>query len=173
MENVLIPPEFVQDPPAILQPEIAHLIGRDPERTPMQWDASPNAGFAPEGVTPWLPVAADYAQRNVAQQESDPTSMLNFFRALTRLRQAEPALNRGGYTAVDTDIEDIFAYQRTAASDFLIVLNFGSGRHTLNLAHIAGQAEIAIATDMNRGGSIALDNLTIQPNEGLVLQLTN
>jgi alpha-glucosidase len=173
LENVPIPPEFVQDPPAVLQPEIAHLIGRDPMRTPMQWDDSPNAGFAPANVVPWLPVAADYAQRNVAQQESDPASMLNFFRALTRLRQAEPALNRGEYVAVDTDVEDIFAYRRTADSDFLIILNFGSDTHTLNLAHVAEQAKIAIATGMNRSGPIELGNLTIQPNEGLVLRLAN
>jgi alpha-glucosidase len=171
LENVPIPPEFVQDPPAVLQPEIAHLIGRDPVRTPMQWDDSPNAGFAPANVVPWLPVAADYAQRNVAQQESDPASMLNFFRALTRLRQAEPALNRGEYVAVDTDVQDIFAYRRTADSDFMVILNFGSDTHTLNLAHLANQAEIAIATGMNRSGLVKLDSLTIHPNEGLILQL--
>lgn len=171
LENVPIPPEFVQDPPAVNQPEIAHLIGRDPVRTPMQWDDSPNAGFAPAGIVPWLPVAADYAQRNVARQESDPASMLNFFRALTRLRQAEPALNRGAYAAVDTDVEDIFAYRRTAESDFLVILNFGNNGHTLNLAHIAKQAEITIATGMNRSGSVELDNLTIEPNEGIVLRV--
>ena len=81
MENVPIPPEMVQDPPALNQPEIAHLVGRDPERTPMQWDASPNAGFAPAGVRTWLPLAADFAVRNVAAQESaDPTSFLTFYR---------------------------------------------------------------------------------------------
>ncbi|MCB9419776.1 MAG: alpha-amylase [Ardenticatenaceae bacterium] len=173
MENVPIPPEFVQDPPAVLQPELAHLIGRDPERTPMQWDASPNAGFAPDGVVTWLPVAADYARRNVAQQESDPVSMLNFFRALTKLRQAEPALNRGVYTAVNTGVEDIFAYRRTANADFLVILNFGGGTNTLNLAHVAKRAEIAIATDMTRSGSVDLSNMTIYPNEGLVLRLTH
>ncbi len=173
MENVPIPPEFIQDPPAVLQPELAPLIGRDPVRTPMQWDNSPNAGFAPAGVVTWLPVASDYARRNVAQQESDPASMLNFFRTLTRLRQAEPALNRGAYAAVDTDIKDIFAYRRTANTDFLVVLNFGSGTHTLNLAHVANQAEIVITTGMNRSGSVELDNLIIEPNEGIVLRLAN
>ena len=63
MENVPIPPEMIQDPPAVNQPEIADVVGRDPVRTPMQWDASPNAGFTDPGVTPWLPLAADYRTR--------------------------------------------------------------------------------------------------------------
>ena len=97
MADVPIPPEFLQDPQAVNQPEIAHIVGRDPGRTPMQWDASPNAGFAPAGVRTWLPLAADYTTRNVAAQSSDPTSMLSFFRALTQLRQSSPALQIGEY----------------------------------------------------------------------------
>jgi alpha-glucosidase len=127
MENGHIPPEFVQDPPAVNQPEIAHIVGRDPVRTPMQWDDSPQAGFSQ--AQPWLPVAANYPTCNVAQQEEDPTSMLNLYRALAHLRQAEPALHGGEYATVETAVSDIFAYVRTAPDEdsFLIVLNFGSG----------------------------------------------
>ncbi|RMF04801.1 MAG: alpha-amylase, partial [Chloroflexi bacterium] len=81
MENVKIPPEFVQDPPAVNQPEIADLVGRDPVRTPMQWDDGPNAGFTAAGVQPWLPLAPDARTRNVAVQSAQPDSMLNLFRA--------------------------------------------------------------------------------------------
>ncbi len=84
-----------QDPPAVNQPEHFERTGRDPERTPMQWDSSPNAGFTAPDVTPWLPVAADYATRNVAVQSADPESMLSFYRALAALRRAEPALHGG------------------------------------------------------------------------------
>ena len=80
MVDVPIPPEFLQDPQAVNQPEIAELVGRDPGRTPMQWDTSPNAGFAPAGVRTWLPLAADYTTCNVAVQAADLTSMLSFFR---------------------------------------------------------------------------------------------
>jgi alpha-glucosidase len=62
MQDVPIPPELVQDPFEKNVPGIG--VGRDPERTPMQWDASPSAGFSTG--TPWLPVADNYAVVNVA-----------------------------------------------------------------------------------------------------------
>src|SRR5580693_9097499 len=61
---------------------------RDRGRTPMQWDASPSAGFTAEGVTPWLPVG-DAAACNVAGQRDDPASVLRFCRSLLALRRAE------------------------------------------------------------------------------------
>jgi alpha-glucosidase len=175
MENGHISPEFVQDPPAVNQPEIAHIIGRDPARTPMQWDDSPHAGFTAAEAQPWLPVAANYPTCNVARQEADPTSMLSLYRALTRLRQREPALSVGDYGSVDTAVADIFAYQRTApnADRFLILLNFGSGSHTIDLSHLASNATIAVASDMQRSGPINLAALTLDPDEGLILRLTD
>jgi alpha-glucosidase len=171
MENGHIPPEFVQDPPAVNQPEIAHIVGRDPVRTPMQWDNSPQAGFSQ--AQPWLPVAANYPTCNVAQQEEDPTSMLNLYRALAHLRQAEPALHGGEYATVETAVSDIFAYVRTAPNEdsFLIVLNFGSTAHSLDLSHLAPQATIAVASDMQRHGAVSLSALTVAANEGVVLRV--
>ncbi len=173
LENVPIPPELVQDPPAVNQPEIAHLVGRDPNRTPMQWDGSPNAGFAAPGVAPWLPLAADYAERNVAKQDQEPTSMLNLYRALTALRRAEPALNIGDYASVETGVDDVFAYLRTApaADRFLVVLNFESNEQTLNLSRVASQAEIAVSTTMTRRGEVDLARLALGAYEGVVLRL--
>ena len=175
MENGHIPPEFVQDPPAVNQPEIAHIVGRDPARTPMQWDDSPHAGFTAAEAQPWLPVAVNYPTCNVARQEADPTSMLSLYRALTRLRQREPALSVGDYVGVDTAVSDILAYQRRApnADRFLILLNFGSGSHTLDLSHLASEATIAVASDMQRSGPVNLAALPLGPDEGLILRLTD
>jgi alpha-glucosidase len=60
--------------------------GRDAERTPMQWDASPSAGFTADGVMPWLPFG-DNTSRNVAAQREDPGSTLSLFRGLLALRR--------------------------------------------------------------------------------------
>jgi alpha-glucosidase len=162
MDDVPIPGDLRKDP-----------IGRDPERTPMQWDSSPNAGFTQEGMSPWLPVAEDYAKQNVAQQETDPASMLNLYRALTRLRRAEPALYAGSYASLDSGESGVFAFLRTApGSDrFLVVLNFTAQEYTVNLSQVGHMATIAVATDMKRQGLVNLDSLDISSNEGLVLRL--
>jgi alpha-glucosidase len=60
--------------------------GRDAARTPMQWDASPSAGFTADGVTPWLPFG-DNTTRNVAAQREDPGSALRLTRDLLALRR--------------------------------------------------------------------------------------
>src|SRR6185503_17285360 len=83
MHDVDIPPELVQDPQELGVPGIG--LGRDPERTPMQWDASPNAGFT--SGTPWLPLAANYRTANVAAEHDDPASMLTLYRRLIALRR--------------------------------------------------------------------------------------
>ncbi len=173
IENVAIPLEFIQDPPALKQPEVAHIVGRDPERTPMQWNNNPNAGFTAATTTPWLPLPADYVKRNVAKQETEPTSMLKFFRTLTSLRQTEPALCVGDYRTVETKTTDVFAYLRTAPNSdrFLIVLNFGTADHCLNLSQVAPRATVAVATDMVRTGQVDLSNLALAPNEGVLLRL--
>ncbi|MCA9918646.1 MAG: alpha-glucosidase C-terminal domain-containing protein, partial [Anaerolineales bacterium] len=170
-----IPPAFIQDPPAVNQPEIAHIIGRDPERTPMQWDDSVNAGFSGETAVPWLPVADNYKTVNVAAQTDDPTSMLNFYRALTSLRRAEPALHVGSYRDVEANNENVLAYVREsseeAAQSFLIVLNFSGEPQGVNITDLGETAAIVLSTDMQRSDQLPLANFTLAPNQGLILQL--
>ncbi len=180
MADVRIPPEFLQDPQAVNQPEIADIVGRDPERTPMQWDDSPNAGFAPAGVQTWLPVAADYRTRNVAAQSQEPTSMLAFYRVLTALRQSSPALAIGDYKSVDTGKDEVFAYLRTARTPsseqsgeqrYLVVLNFGAATHRLDFSGLGRQGNIVLSTNMLSKGAVPLRRLYLSPNEGIVLAL--
>ncbi len=173
MHDVRIPPEFIQDPPALNQPEMADEVGRDPERTPMQWDSSPNAGFTEPGVTPWLPVAEDYQSVNVAVEEQDPRSMLSLFRALTELRRREPALAVGGYASVTAPGPDVFAYVRSSddGERFLVVLNFGSRKHQLDLSDIGRAGHIEVSTGMDRQGPVTLSDLELRGDEGVVIRL--
>jgi alpha-glucosidase len=113
-------------------------LGRDPERTPMQWDASPNAGFT--SGRPWLPVNPDFRSRNVAAQEGDPASLLSWYRSLISLRRSRTALREGSLAFLDLD-PDVLAYERvdpraggTAGEERLVVLlNFASRRRRIAL----------------------------------------
>jgi alpha-glucosidase len=107
--------------------------GRDGERTPMQWDGSKNAGFSTAEQT-WLPVAADFAQRNASAEARNPGSILNFYKRLIALRRSEPALRDGGYLAVNRDDEHVLAYVRKnpgAGESVLVALNMSAETRTL------------------------------------------
>ncbi|MEW5941974.1 MAG: alpha-amylase family glycosyl hydrolase, partial [Chloroflexota bacterium] len=100
--------------------------GRDGCRAPMQWDASPNAGFS--SATPWNRVHPDYGTRNVAAQLSDPTSLLNLTRGLLRLRKTKPALVRGDFVPIAPQPRGrgALVYRRELAghAPILVALNF-------------------------------------------------
>ncbi len=164
MENVDIPPEKVVDPPGKVLG-----VGRDPERTPMQWDDTTNAGFS--AAEPWLPIAPDYAAYNVACERDDPDSFLTLHRRLIDLRQTEPALNAGSYRPVPAD-GDILAYIREADGQrFLVALNLGDSPQTLPLdAELVGT--IALTTHLDREGEDVRGTVELRADEGVVVRLT-
>lgn len=174
MQNVPIPPEKVQDPPAVNQPEIAHIVGRDPERTPMQWDASPNAGFAAPNVKElWLPLASSYKEVNVASQLNDPQSMLNFYRKLLALRKATPALQWGSYRSLEPQSveaqENCFGFERrTADQRVLVALNFSAQEQKLSLPELA-TGRIVLSTTLDREGEVNLADFALRANEGCII----
>ncbi|GAB4576087.1 MAG: alpha-amylase family glycosyl hydrolase [Anaerolineae bacterium] len=170
MHDVDIPRELWQDPWAINMPNVN--VGRDPERTPMQWDASPNAGFCPEGVTPWLPVAEDYRTINVAAQEADPTSTLAFYRRLLALRRATPALHAGDFAFVNDLPEGVLAYTRSAGDDhLLVVINFSDALRVLDLSNVAAKGELLLSTHFTPAQRLDLDALSLKANESMLLRL--
>jgi oligo-1,6-glucosidase len=97
-------------------------ISRDNGRTPMQWDDTNQSGFS--NVTPWLAVHKNYTSINVAAQEKDPGSVLNYFKHMVQLRKEHLTLVYGAFELVDESNEQLFAYTRTLENEqFLIVLN--------------------------------------------------
>jgi alpha-glucosidase len=176
MENVPIPLDMVQDPPAVNQPEIAHIVGRDPERTPMQWDDSPNAGFsAPDAKSPWLPLAKNYRQVNVESQLRDEKSFLNFFCKLLDYRKTSPALRVGSYRSLDLKSPEAqtncFVYERKADKEHLLVaLNFSGQEQQVELPY-SGTGKIMLSTTMDRKGNVDLSGFRLNPNEGLLIFL--
>jgi alpha-glucosidase len=163
MEEGNIPPEKIQDPQGI---NLGADRSRDGCRTPMQWDASENAGFST--VEPWLPVSDDYQTRNVAVQSADPTSSLNFYRKLIWMRTASSALTFGSYRALESP-EGTFVYLREHGEETkLIALNFSDDPQTIAISR-AGQ--VVLSTQMDREETLNGNSLELRPNEGILVDL--
>jgi alpha-glucosidase len=106
-------------------------IGRDGERTPMQWSDGPNAGFST--TTPWLPVPPSYGTHNVAKELSDPNSILQFYKHVLALRHTEPALREGEYIALNENDPNVLSYLRRYKNQaVLVVLNFSSSKQKVS-----------------------------------------
>ncbi len=166
MHDVPIPPERVRDPWGRNVPGLG--LGRDPERTPMQWSGAPHAGFS--AVNAWLPVAGDYQERCVEREQRDPHSMLALYQRLIALRRATPALSVGSWAQLPVASANVVAYVREHAGDRLAVaLNLG--RESEVFAVPAARARVLISTRLDREAQTTCDTITLCPDEGVVLRL--
>lgn len=101
--------------------EGVYLRGRDNARTPMQWDASKNAGFS-DG-TPWIKLNPNYKEVNVEEALKDNNSIFYYYQKLIRLRKENPLIVYGDYEEILKDSESIFAYIRRFEKETLLVIN--------------------------------------------------
>jgi len=164
MTDVPIPADEVQDPFEKNKPGMG--LGRDPERTPMQWSAEEHAGFTTG--TPWLRLASDWPTNNVEAQSRDAGSMLTLYRRLIALRRRQPALNRGNYEALETEGE-VLAYARNGEGQRLVVLlNFGASPAPISPALTPRQPIVLASTDAARAEFIQ-GPLVLAPCEGVVI----
>jgi maltose alpha-D-glucosyltransferase/alpha-amylase len=112
-------------------------FGRTGARTPMQWDASPDAGFSTAPADRlYLPIDPAPDRPTVAAQQGDPASTLNTVRMLIALRQAHPALQASGsFTPIVARTgEPMFVYERTDGHERMLV--------ALNPAERAGEVQL-------------------------------
>lgn len=136
MWNITLSRKEILDP--LGKPYWPIYKGRDGSRSPMQWDASQNAGFS-KGK-PWLPLNPDFPQRNVLLQQSKPDSLLNFYRSLLAIRRQVPALQFGEFIPLTDQPHHGLAYlRRTDVQTVLVALNFSRLHQVLSLdPEIAG-----------------------------------
>ena len=98
---------------------------RDNSRTPFQWNDETNAGFTTG--KPWLKINQNYKYINVAAQEKDSKSTLNYFKKLVKLRKNNPVLVYGSFNLIDKENPNVFAYTRELkGKKMLIILNFSN-----------------------------------------------
>lgn len=141
------------------------MVSRDNARTPMQWDASENAGFT-TGV-PWLALNENYPTRNVAAQK-DSSSILSFYKSLIRLRKENPILIHGDYQPLFEDQEPLIAYTRTYQGITWAALhNFGRERRALNLSQAQLRGTVLLS-NYGRSGAVS-ETIFLEPYETLLI----
>jgi alpha-glucosidase len=168
MVNVAISADRVQDPFEKNVPDKG--LGRDPCRTPMQWDGSRHAGFT--RGDPWLPVSDDHAVVNVREEDRDPTSSLSLYRKLLQLRRAHPSLSLGEYEPIAAT-GDLLAYvRRTTHERFLVVLNLGGEACGLSWDALGLSGRVLLSTHLDRHDEGLTDHVALRPNEGVIAELS-
>jgi len=122
-------------------------IGRDGERTPMQWSDAAHGGFSTH--EPWLPVPASSKTHNVATESKDPNSVLEFYRKVLALRHTNPVLREGNYTALNEDDANVISYLRTyKGKSVLVALNMSTSpqKPTFKLPGTSANLKSLVAT---------------------------
>ena len=143
---------------------VCNRLSRDNARTPMQWSEDANAGFTTG--TPWLPVNTNYRTINVAAEETDAGSVLNYYRRLTAVRKSpeyREVFTYGEFVPAYEDSDTVMAYYRVDEKQrVLVAANFGKEPVTLALEHPAKRVIIS-NRDQNGcpGQSLRLDSCEV------------
>jgi alpha-glucosidase len=167
MHDVAIRPDQVRDPFEKNVPGLG--LGRDPVRTPMQWNRERNAGFTIGN--PWLPLADDFLSVNVDHLRGRSDSILALYRRLIELRRAEAALSVGEFAALPVT-GDVMAYLRKAGNRrLLILLNFASAPRDYDLKMLQARPVLVLSTHLDREPQPLGDETTLRGDEGMIIEL--
>jgi glycosidase len=125
MRDLEVPPHLQQDPWGQSHPG----YGRDGCRTPMQWAGGPEAGFT-TGKRPWLPIHPEAGNRNVEAEMSDPSSHLDLYRRLLRLRRSEASLRLGSIELLPSP-EPVLSFRRSHPGSTGLIVHANLSRRPL------------------------------------------
>jgi alpha-glucosidase len=165
MHQVAIAPDQVRDPFEKNVPGIG--MGRDGCRTPMQWNATPYAGFST--VAPWLPLSDDFAQDNVVNLDADKRSILSLYKALIDLRRKSPPLMSGTYVPIVAQ-GDLLIYRRQGDAEAVVIaLNMGAEPVSIASETIGLGGEILLSSFLDRQGEKIHGVLDLRGNEAAII----
>ena len=165
MPNTPIKPEEVQDLSVFSGGDLS--AGRDPERTPMQWQKGRYAGFS--DAKPWLPLGKSVKKHNVEAQLHEADSFLSLYRRLLRLRAKHDILRNGTYEAFGELEADVFTYSRWLGDQHVYVaLNFSGEASRVKLPH---RGRVLCCTHPVDYPDIDVDGeVTLRPYEGVLVE---
>jgi alpha-glucosidase len=142
--------------------------GRDGERTPMQWTAGPQAGFSTNAKT-WLPIPENHLRLNVAVEQKDKSSLLNWYESLMALRHTNPALHDGAMTMLDSSNPSVLSYIRAEGSSAVVVMMNCTGEsQTVALDVKATSVKILLTDDPALEKVTSLRSVTLAPYASFV-----
>jgi alpha-glucosidase len=161
--------EDLQDPYGItMWPEFK---GRDGCRTPMPWNAqAPDMGFGNGAHKPWLPLTETYRTLAVSEQDKDPKSLLNFYRALLKWRKEQAVLLHGDQTLLDVHEQVIAFVREHEGQKVLCAFNFSDSLASLDLPASFKLAKALPVPGLN-GGSVAGNSMKFEAYGVLLLAL--
>ncbi|MCQ2491652.1 MAG: alpha-glucosidase [Lachnospiraceae bacterium] len=144
---------------------------RDNGRTPMQWDDSEHGGFTIG--KPWLVVNENYKEINVAAQEREYGSILNFYKRLIAFRKSEEykeILTYGSISQIYGQYDYIFAYRRALGNQCLdLICNFCGEEQVVEL-----QEEYDNVIFVNQEQTTMIGNrIVLKPYEVVVFEKLN
>jgi len=158
-------PEDVKDP--IGRRGWPREKGRDGERTPMQWNDTPNAGFT-MGI-PWNPIPVTYQTYNVADELKNPNSILNWYKALLALRHKDPALLEGEYIALNQDDPNVLSYLRKTKNEaILVAINMSDNQQKVSFdltkeGVALGKSNTLLTNQINLRNIATISSVTLEP----------
>jgi oligo-1,6-glucosidase len=143
-------------------------MSRDQARTPVQWDASPGAGFT--AGTPWLAINPDHVTVNAAAQVDDPDSVFAHYQRLIALRHEDPVVTDGDFELLLPEHPAIWAFlRRTPDAQLLVAANFSAEPASVRLPLDAGwPGAPAILTSLPDAPRKPPPDLELRPWESVV-----
>lgn len=168
MTNAKIPRDAIKD--FLAKIFVGLHDGRDPERTPMQWNDSLHAGFSVQ--KPWLPVNDNYKTVNVAREERDSGSMLSLYRNLINLRQKTAALRLGEYVPLNSSSPNVFSFESHCGDErYFIAVNFGYDIERELLPSDSCNPEIIFSTATEFSTQTLPLSMELMPLEGYIVKI--
>lgn len=143
---------------------------RDHARTPMQWENKTGAGFT-DG-TPWMKINPNLGEINVKTEQSNPNSILNFYKKLIEFRKGNEIIRDGSYTEYFNSNKSVYCFVRQLGSrGYITICNFKEKKVVLNVDTIPGARGAGLVMgSWDTQDAVLGDSILLKPYEGVVYE---